>query len=53
MMQAEFKEKSIISKTRLIEQKDVSTEFPNVAARLKKKLLEINAGVMDDVPEWQ
>jgi hypothetical protein len=35
------------------QQTDVSTEFPNVVARLKKKLLEINASVMADAPEWQ
>jgi len=35
------------------QQTDVSTEFPNVVARLKKKLLDINASVMADAPEWQ
>jgi arylsulfatase A len=34
------------------QQTDISTEFPNVVARLKKKLLEINASVMADAPEW-
>ncbi len=35
------------------QQSDLSTEFPDVLARLKKKLLEINASVMADAPEWQ
>ena len=35
------------------QQMDVSTEFPDVFVRLKKKLLEINASVMADAPEWQ
>ena len=30
------------------QQTDISTELPNIVARLKKKLLEINASVMDD-----
>ena len=35
------------------QQTDVSTQFPDVVARLKKKLLDINASVMADAPEWQ
>jgi len=35
------------------QQRDVSAEFPNVLARLKKKLLDINASVMGDAPQWQ
>ena len=34
------------------QQTDVSAEFPNVLARLKKKLHNINAGVMADAPQW-
>ncbi len=32
---------------------NVSAQFPDVAARLKKMLLEINASVMVDAPEWE
>jgi len=32
---------------------DLSAQLPGVLARLKKKLLEINARVMADAPEWQ
>ena len=32
--------------------KDISAQQPEVAARLQKKLLEINASVMADAPEW-
>jgi len=32
---------------------DLSAQLPNVLARLKNKLLEINASVMADAPEWQ
>ena len=35
------------------QQKDLSAKLPDVLARLKKKLLEINASVMTDAPEWQ
>jgi len=35
------------------QQTDVSSRFPNVVTRLKKKLLDINASVMVDAPEWQ
>jgi len=35
------------------QQKDLSAKLPDVLARLKKKLLEINAGVMTDATEWQ
>ena len=31
---------------------DVSARHPDVVARLKKQLLEINAGVMADAPDW-
>jgi arylsulfatase A len=34
------------------QQMDVSPRFPDVVARLKKKLLEINASVMADAHEW-
>ena len=34
------------------QQTDVSTEFPNVVARLRKKLLEINASIMADAHDW-
>jgi len=34
------------------QQTDVSSEFPNIVARLKKKLLEINASVMTDAHDW-
>ena len=32
---------------------DVSAQHPDIVARLKKQLLEINAGVMADAPDWQ
>jgi len=35
------------------QQTDLSSQLPGVVARLKKKLLEINASVMADAPEWQ
>ncbi|MHC4119951.1 MAG: sulfatase-like hydrolase/transferase [Planctomycetota bacterium] len=35
------------------QQTDVSSEHPDVVARLKKELLDINASVMADAPEWQ
>ena len=35
------------------QQVDVSAEFPNVLARLKKKLFNINSSVMADAPQWQ
>jgi arylsulfatase A len=31
---------------------DVAAQFPDVVARLKKKMLEINASVMADAPDW-
>lgn len=31
---------------------DMSSQLPEVAARLKKQLLEINASVMADAPDW-
>jgi hypothetical protein len=31
---------------------DVSAQLPGIAARLKKKLLEINANVMADAHDW-
>jgi len=31
---------------------DISMRFPDIFARLKKKLLEINAGIMADAWEW-
>jgi len=34
------------------QQKDLSSQLPNVLARLKKKLLEINASVMADAQDW-
>ena len=34
------------------QQNDVSTEFPEVTASLKKKLLAINASVMADAHDW-
>ena len=34
------------------QQTDVSSEFPNVLARLRKKLHNINTSVMADAPEW-
>jgi arylsulfatase A len=34
------------------QQTDVSTKFPDVVARLKIKLLEINASVMADAHDW-
>jgi hypothetical protein len=35
------------------QQTDLSAQLPDVLARLKKKLLEINASVMADAPEWK
>ena len=35
------------------QQTDLSTQLPDVFARLKKKLLEINASVMADAPDWK
>ena len=32
---------------------DVSAEFPNALARLKKKLFNINSSVMADALQWQ
>jgi arylsulfatase A len=32
---------------------DLANQLPDVLARLKKKLLEINASVMADAPEWK
>jgi hypothetical protein len=32
------------------QQVDISAEFPNVLARLKKKLFNINSSVMADAP---
>jgi arylsulfatase A len=32
---------------------DVSAQHPDIVARLKKQLLEINASVMADAPDWQ
>ena len=32
---------------------DVSTEFPDVVARLKEQLLRINTSVMLDAPDWK
>jgi len=34
------------------QQNDVSAELPDVAARLKKKMLAINASVMAEAPDW-
>jgi len=34
------------------QQNDLSAQLPEVTARLKKKLLEINASVMADGPDW-
>ena len=34
------------------QQTDISTESPKIVARLKKKLLEINASVMADAHDW-
>jgi arylsulfatase A len=34
------------------QKKDVSAQYPEVVARLKKKLIEINASVMADGPDW-
>jgi hypothetical protein len=34
------------------QQTDLSSRFPDVVARLKKKLLEINASVMADAHDW-
>ncbi len=31
---------------------DLSTQLPDVFARLKRRLLEINASVMADAPDW-
>ncbi len=35
------------------QQTDIAAQFPAVAAKLKKKLLEVNASVMDDAPYWE
>ncbi len=35
------------------QQMDVSAQFPDVVDKLKKKLLNINASVMVDAPDWQ
>jgi arylsulfatase A len=34
------------------QQNDLSAQLPEVTARLKKKMLEINASVMADAPDW-
>jgi arylsulfatase A len=34
------------------QREDVSTEFPDVIARLKRPLFEINASVMAEAPDW-
>ncbi len=34
------------------QQTDVSTRFPKIVARLRKKLLGINASVMADAHDW-
>ena len=36
----------------LAQQHDLSDELPDVAARLRRKLLEINASVMAEAPDW-
>ncbi|MCH7910196.1 MAG: sulfatase-like hydrolase/transferase, partial [Candidatus Hydrogenedentes bacterium] len=35
------------------QQRDLSAQLPDVFARLKKELLEINASVMADGPDWE
>jgi hypothetical protein len=53
MMLAQFEGKNNEFDNTTGQNTDVSTEFPNIVVRLKKKLLEINASVRDDAPEWQ
>jgi arylsulfatase A len=31
---------------------DLSSQFPDIVARLKNKMLEINASVLADGPDW-
>jgi hypothetical protein len=31
---------------------DVSQQHPDIVARLKRQLVEINAGIMADAPDW-
>ena len=34
------------------QKRDLSKQFPDVANRLKQQLLELNASVMADAPDW-
>ena len=35
------------------QQNDLAAQLPDVVARLKRQLLEINASVMADAPDWK
>ena len=36
----------------MTKEQDLSAQLPNVLARLKKKLLDINASVIADAHDW-